>query len=115
MSVLLALLLAAPAGTAAQPRDDLLGALAVHVVAPGESLIEIAAEHDVGFNAIAAANRGRDTAMSGIPSVWQTRFTGCWWLSEYCAIHSSQDLPPNMRPIVRSIRLLARCGDGPFL
>ncbi len=56
MSVLLALLLATSVGPAAGRGEALVGALGVHVVAPGESLIEIAWEYDVGFNEIAAAN-----------------------------------------------------------
>jgi hypothetical protein len=29
----------------------------------------------------AAANSGSEITMSGMPTVWQNRFTGCWWLS----------------------------------
>ncbi len=76
MSVLLALLLAMPAGAAPDRRDALLGALAVHVVARGESLIEIARDYDVGFNAIAAANPELDPfipkegAVALVPTAW---------------------------------------------
>src|SRR5579859_1730048 len=31
-----------------------------------------------------------------MPSVWQARFTGCWWLLAYCAIHSWLLRPPSM-------------------
>jgi hypothetical protein len=34
--------------------------------------------------------------MVGIPSVWQARLTGCWWLVAYCAIHCSLVRRPNM-------------------
>ncbi len=56
MSVLLALLLASTPAHAAGRPDQLLGALGVHVIAPGESLVEIAPQYDVGFNEIQAAN-----------------------------------------------------------
>ncbi len=73
-AVVLALLLAA-AGAA--PRDgDLFGALGVHVVAPGESLIEIARTYDLGFNEIAAANPHLDPyvptagSVALVPTAW---------------------------------------------
>ena len=34
--------------------------------------------------------------MVGMPKVWQSRFTGCWWLREYCAIHCSLVRLPNI-------------------
>ena len=40
--------------------EQVLGVVGARIVKRGESLIEIAREHDVGFNAIAAANRGLD-------------------------------------------------------
>jgi L,D-transpeptidase ErfK/SrfK len=74
---LLALLLAAPPGAVApSARDDLVGALDVHLVAPGESLIELARRYGVGFNEIAAANRRFDPfvpaagAAAVIPTAW---------------------------------------------
>lgn len=76
MSVLLAILLAASPGLAAPPATQLAGELGVHVVAPGESLVEIAPQYDVGFNAIAAANPQLDPwiptagAVALIPTAW---------------------------------------------
>ena len=31
-----------------------------------------------------------------MPRVWQIRFTGCWWLEAYCAIHWLLVRPPSM-------------------
>ncbi len=76
MSVLLALLLAVPAGAAPDRGGALLGTLTVHLVARGESLIEIARDYDVGFNAIAAANPELDPfipkegAVALVPTAW---------------------------------------------
>ena len=74
LPVVLVLLLAAP-GPA--PRgDELVGALGVHLVAPGESLIEIARLYDVGFNEIAATNPHLDPyvptvgAVVLVPTAW---------------------------------------------
>jgi L,D-transpeptidase ErfK/SrfK len=74
---LLAFLLATRAGAAAAASDDdLIGALDVHLVAPGESLIEIARRYGVGFNEIAAANRRLDPfvptagAAAVVPTAW---------------------------------------------
>jgi L,D-transpeptidase ErfK/SrfK len=75
-AALLALLLAAPPGALAARPDELVGALGVHVVAPGESLIEIARAYDVGFNEIAAANPHLDPyvpaagAAALVPTAW---------------------------------------------
>jgi hypothetical protein len=49
-----------------------------------------------------AANKGSDSRIIGIPNVWVIRFTGCRWLSAYCAIHDSQLRPANMPAIVGS-------------
>jgi L,D-transpeptidase ErfK/SrfK len=80
MSVLLALLLAARPPAAAPrlapPAAQLAGELAVHVVAPGESLVELALQYDVGFNAISAANPHLDPwippagSVALIPTAW---------------------------------------------
>jgi L,D-transpeptidase ErfK/SrfK len=76
MSVLVALLLAAPVAGAADRGEALVGALAVHVVARGESLVEIARAYDVGFNEIAAANPDLDPyvppagAVALVPTAW---------------------------------------------
>lgn len=43
-----------------------------------------------------AANRITEKRMVGMPRVWQARFTGCWWLVEYCAIHCSLVRPPSI-------------------
>lgn len=75
-AALLALLLAVPRGAVAPRGDELIGALGVHVIAPGESLIEIARLYDVGFNEIAAANPSLDPyvptvgAVALIPTAW---------------------------------------------
>src|SRR5688572_12323260 len=37
---------------------------------------------------IATAKRGTDAAIMGMPRVWHSRLTGCWWLCAYRAIHS---------------------------
>jgi L,D-transpeptidase ErfK/SrfK len=74
--LLAAVLLAAPPVAMSPPRDEVLGEISGRVVLPGESLIEIAREHDVGFNAIAAANPGLDPfvprpgAIVVIPTAW---------------------------------------------
>lgn len=77
MSALLAaLLLATPAGGGGRPSDELLGALGVHVVTRGESLIELAPLYGVGFNEIAAANPDLDPfipragSIAVIPTAW---------------------------------------------
>jgi hypothetical protein len=31
-----------------------------------------------------------ESAISGMPTVWQALLTGCRWLLAYCAIHSSE-------------------------
>src|SRR6266513_2819812 len=41
------------------------------------------------------ANSGSDTAIIGMPKVWHTRLTGCWWLREYSAIQVSTGLLPS--------------------
>jgi L,D-transpeptidase ErfK/SrfK len=38
--------------------EEVLGVVGTRIVKRGETLIEMAREHDVGFNAIAAANPG---------------------------------------------------------
>ena len=74
-AVLLALLVAA-SPRATGTRDDLIGSLSVHVIAPGESLVEIAPLYDVGFNEIAAANPHLDPwvptagASALVPTAW---------------------------------------------
>jgi len=45
--------------------DEVLGAVQRHPVREGESLIEIARDYDVGFNAISAANPGLDPFVPG--------------------------------------------------
>lgn len=37
-----------------------------------------------------------EIAIIGMPTVCSTRLTGCWWLSEYCAIHSCIGRPPSI-------------------
>jgi L,D-transpeptidase ErfK/SrfK len=75
--LLLSLLLAtAPLADAGTGGGEVLGVLGTRVVRSGESLIEIAREHDVGFNAIAAANPSLDAfvptagATLTIPTSW---------------------------------------------
>ena len=59
--------------------DEVVGVVGTRVVHRGESLIEIAREHNVGFNAIAAANPGLDAfvptpgATVIIPTAWTSR------------------------------------------
>ncbi len=78
MGLLLTILL-----TTVLPRDpsaaldtEVIGAVGTRVIKPGESLIEIAREQDLGFNAIAAANPELDAfvptpgATATIPSAW---------------------------------------------
>jgi L,D-transpeptidase ErfK/SrfK len=75
-AALLLLLLAAPPGAVARAGDDLIGSPGVHVVALGESLIELAQLYDVGFNEIAAANPHLDPyvpavgAIALVPTAW---------------------------------------------
>jgi L,D-transpeptidase ErfK/SrfK len=75
MELLLAILLA----TAPLPDidgEEVLGVVGERTVKRGESLIEIAREHNVGFNAIAAANPGLDAfvptpgATLTVPTSW---------------------------------------------
>lgn len=61
MELLLSLLLAtAPLTDVHVGGEDVLGVVGTRVVQRGESLIELARQHNVGFNAIAAANPGLD-------------------------------------------------------
>ena len=39
-----------------------------------------------------------------MPRVWQTRFTGFWWLEAYCAIHCSLVRLPSMRRMIQRLR-----------
>ena len=68
---------AAACDTPAECRDvEVIGALCQRVILPGDSLIEMARQHDVGFNEIEAANPGQDAfvptpgAMATIPTSW---------------------------------------------
>ena len=77
MSVLLlALLLTAHPGAPAPRGEEGVGALGVHLVLPGESLIELAEDYDLGFNAMAAANPQLDPfvpkagAVALLPTAW---------------------------------------------
>lgn len=60
----------------ADPGGEVLGAVGSRTIAPGESLLEIALQHDVGFNAIASANPELDPyvpkpgATAVIPTAW---------------------------------------------
>lgn len=57
----LQLLLSLAAATAsAQPRDDLIGRLAVHTIAAEDTLVDLAVQYEVGFVEMAAANPGID-------------------------------------------------------
>jgi L,D-transpeptidase ErfK/SrfK len=73
--IALSLCLAAPE-IDGPPGDEIIGAIATHRIAPGESLIELARAYDVGFNEIAAANPRLDAfvptvgAKAIIPSAW---------------------------------------------
>jgi L,D-transpeptidase ErfK/SrfK len=73
----LALLLATAASAADRPSDELVGALDVHLIAPGESLVELARDYDVGFNEIAAANRHFDPY---VPSAGETALIPTAWI-----------------------------------
>jgi L,D-transpeptidase ErfK/SrfK len=77
VELLLALILAATPFAHVEPSDEeVLGAVATRSVQRGESLIEIARERNVGFNAIAAANPGVDAFVPPagtnivVPSAW---------------------------------------------
>lgn len=77
MELLLALLLStASLADVDLGGDEVLGVVGKRVVKQGETLIEIAREHNVGFNAIAAANPGLDAfvptvgATLNIPTAW---------------------------------------------
>lgn len=77
MGLLLSVLLATvPLVDADAVGDEVLGTVGTRIVKEGESLIEIAREHNVGFNAIAAANPGLDAfvptpgATLTIPTAW---------------------------------------------
>ena len=77
MELLLSVLLAtAPLLDADVGGEEVLGVVGARIVKRGESLIEIAREHNVGFNAIAAANPGLDAfvptpgATLTIPTAW---------------------------------------------
>jgi L,D-transpeptidase ErfK/SrfK len=56
--------------------DEVLGVVGTRIVKQGETLIEMAREHNVGFNAIAAANPGLDPFVPAagttltIPTAW---------------------------------------------
>jgi L,D-transpeptidase ErfK/SrfK len=72
--LVIAVLLATHPG--ASRGDEVFGSVGVHVVAEGESLIEIARQYDVGWNEIAAANPGLDAFIptvgvsAVIPTSW---------------------------------------------
>jgi L,D-transpeptidase ErfK/SrfK len=74
--LLTALLLGTALPGAGVPDDEVIGAVGSRVIAPGESLVEIAPEHDLGFNEIASANPGLDPfippvgAKVVIPTSW---------------------------------------------
>jgi L,D-transpeptidase ErfK/SrfK len=71
----IAVLLAAPASVADRA-GEVFGAAGVHVIAEGESLVELARRYDLGFNEIAAANPGLDPfippvgAKAVVPTAW---------------------------------------------
>jgi L,D-transpeptidase ErfK/SrfK len=56
--------------------EEVRGVVGTRIVQPGETLIEMAREHDIGFNAIAAANPGLDPfvprpgAVVTVPTAW---------------------------------------------
>lgn len=75
--LLLALLLATPPRAVTPPGDEVIGAVGVHLVGPGESLIEIARMYDVGFNGIAAANPHLDPF---VPAVGATAVLPTSWI-----------------------------------
>ncbi len=77
MELLLSLLLATvPLVDGDAAGDEVRGIVATRIVEQGESLIEMAREHNVGFNTIAAANPGLDAfvptpgAAAVIPTAW---------------------------------------------
>ena len=77
MELLLALFLTTAYLADVDPRgEEVLGLVGRRVVEPGETLIEMAREHNIGFNAIAAANPGLDPfvpppgATLTIPTSW---------------------------------------------
>jgi L,D-transpeptidase ErfK/SrfK len=77
VELLLSVLLAtAPLVDVDVGNEEVLGVLGARTVQQGESLIEIAREHNVGFNAIASANPGLDAfvptpgAVLTIPTAW---------------------------------------------
>ena len=79
VSILAAVLLAASPGgfRGAYPgRDEVIGFVKPHVVAEDESLIEIARDNDLGYNAIVEANPTLDPFVPGtgvvvtVPTVW---------------------------------------------
>jgi L,D-transpeptidase ErfK/SrfK len=77
VELLLTLVLAtAPLVDAGIGEDEVLGVVGTRVIERGESLIEMAREHNIGFNAIAAANPGLDAfvptpgATAIIPTAW---------------------------------------------
>jgi len=72
----IAVLLATVPASAAGRAGEVIGAAGVHVIAEGESLVELARRYDVGFNQIAAANPGLDPfvppvgAKAVVPTAW---------------------------------------------
>lgn len=76
MDLLLALLVATAPLVELPGGGDVLGVVGTRIVKQGESLIEVAREHDVGFNAMAAANPGLDAfvptpgAALVVPTAW---------------------------------------------
>ena len=77
LPLLLLLAFHSPAFGAAYPGGEaLIGAPSRHVVAPNESLLEIARQYDLGYNAIVAANPGLDPFVPGtgkkvsLPTAW---------------------------------------------
>lgn len=74
--ILLALLLASPPHDVAQPGGEVMGSIGTHQIAPGESLIELARQYDLGFDQLQAANPGLDAfvpeagATAVLPTEW---------------------------------------------
>lgn len=74
--LLTVLLLAAPARPSDTWGDEVIGAVGSHVIDRGESLIEIARQYDVGYNAMTRANPEYDPfvpeagALAIIPTGW---------------------------------------------
>src|SRR5512143_1110420 len=77
MEVLLTfVLMSVPALSSDACCEEVIGAVAGHTLVQGESLVELARQHNVGYNAITTVNPGQDPfvptpgAVAVLPTAW---------------------------------------------